>query len=104
MARARRRRENYSPLPLQATQACQNWKHWPIRVTREDPNVVNEGQDAVARFFRRVYRNSGEFIVYADDRIIPGASAEEMAPKFSWYQDELMDEFQKNVSYLRKDN
>ncbi|MBW0564208.1 hypothetical protein O181_103923 [Austropuccinia psidii MF-1] len=46
--------ENWSALLFSAAQIFQNHGFWPIRVTREDPTVVNEGQYAVTRFFRRV--------------------------------------------------
>ncbi|MBW0495330.1 hypothetical protein O181_035045 [Austropuccinia psidii MF-1] len=70
-----RRREELLPLTFPATQVFQKRECWPIRVTREDPNMVNEGQDAVARFFRRVERNSREVINYANDRMIPGTAS-----------------------------
>ncbi|MBW0517614.1 hypothetical protein O181_057329 [Austropuccinia psidii MF-1] len=69
--------------------------NWPVRVTTEDPNVGNEGQDAVARIFRRAYGNIRDLIIYAEDRFIPGTASEDMASKFVWYEDKLMTDFQK---------
>ncbi|MBW0501709.1 hypothetical protein O181_041424 [Austropuccinia psidii MF-1] len=46
-----RRREKISPLLLPSTQVFQQREHWPIQVTREDPNTVTKNQDAVARLF-----------------------------------------------------
>ncbi|MBW0569502.1 hypothetical protein O181_109217 [Austropuccinia psidii MF-1] len=85
MARSRGRRDGFSPLPFPATQVFQRRDHWPIRVTREDPNAASENQDAVARVFRMVYRNSREVIMYANDRNIPATASEEMVANFSWY-------------------
>ncbi|MBW0493358.1 hypothetical protein O181_033073 [Austropuccinia psidii MF-1] len=104
VARTSQRREDWSPFPFPTTQVFQNQELWPIRVTREDPTVVNEGQDAVARFFRIVYRNSTEVIVYYNDRIIPGTASEEMAANFSWYEDELINESQRTFDDIGKDN
>ncbi|MBW0532033.1 hypothetical protein O181_071748, partial [Austropuccinia psidii MF-1] len=81
---------------------CQD--QWPIQATREDTNMESENQDAVARLFRRVGRNSREVIMYANDRAIPGTASEEMAAKFSWYEDELINEFQRTFDYLGIDN
>ncbi|MBW0540438.1 hypothetical protein O181_080153, partial [Austropuccinia psidii MF-1] len=78
-----RRREEFSPLPFPAAQVFQRRDQWPIRVTREDPNMASDNQDAVARLFRRVDRNSREVIMYANDRTIPGTASEEMAAKFA---------------------
>ncbi|MBW0490887.1 hypothetical protein O181_030602 [Austropuccinia psidii MF-1] len=83
VARASQRRDDWSPLPFPDSQVFQNWEHWPIRVNREDPAVGNEGQDAVAKLFRKVDRNIREVIVYASDRMIPGTPSEGMAAKFS---------------------
>ncbi|MBW0467351.1 hypothetical protein O181_007066 [Austropuccinia psidii MF-1] len=58
VASTSQRREDQSPLPFSAAQVFQNWERWPIRVIREDPNVLNEGQDSVSRLFRRVDGNS----------------------------------------------
>ncbi|MBW0587530.1 hypothetical protein O181_127245 [Austropuccinia psidii MF-1] len=99
-----RRRDKLSPLPFPATQVFQHRDQWPIRVTREDPNMASDNQDAVARLFRRVDRNSREIIIYANDRTIPGTSSEEMAAKFSWYEDELINDFQRTFDYLGRDN
>ncbi|MBW0541110.1 hypothetical protein O181_080825 [Austropuccinia psidii MF-1] len=88
-----RRREDQLPLPFPAAQLFQR-EHWPVQVTREDPNIENEGQDAVARLFRRVDRNSGEVSSYSNDRIIAGIASEEMAAKFIWYEYELINDFQ----------
>ncbi|MBW0488200.1 hypothetical protein O181_027915 [Austropuccinia psidii MF-1] len=84
VASCSRRREGLLPLPFPATQVFQQRECWPIQVTREDPNMANEGQDSVARLFRRFDRNSGEVIAYANDRMIPGTASEEMTYKFSW--------------------
>ncbi|MBW0500142.1 hypothetical protein O181_039857 [Austropuccinia psidii MF-1] len=98
------RREELSPLLFPAAQVFQRRDHLPIRVTREDPNTVSEDQDAVARLFRRVDRNSREVIMYSNDRTIPGTASEEMAAKFSWYKDELINDFQKTFHHLVGDN
>ncbi|MBW0582755.1 hypothetical protein O181_122470 [Austropuccinia psidii MF-1] len=87
VARSSRRREGLSTLPFPAAQVFQERDCWPIRVTREDPNAASENQDAVARLFRRVDRNSREVIMYANDRMIPGTASEEMAAKVAWYED-----------------
>ncbi|MBW0473261.1 hypothetical protein O181_012976 [Austropuccinia psidii MF-1] len=39
VAIASRRREDQSPLPSPATQLFQKREHWPIGVTREDPDM-----------------------------------------------------------------
>ncbi|MBW0500702.1 hypothetical protein O181_040417 [Austropuccinia psidii MF-1] len=98
------RKYNLFPLPFQDTQVFQNREHWAIRATREDPNVVNKGKDGVDRLFGKVNRNSREVIIYANDRMIPGTSFEEMASKFSWYGDELKKNFQRTFDYFSKDN
>ncbi|MBW0466743.1 hypothetical protein O181_006458 [Austropuccinia psidii MF-1] len=51
-ASSSRRREVLSHLPFPAAQVFQQRDHWPIQVTREDPNTVRKDQDAVARFFQ----------------------------------------------------
>ncbi|MBW0567273.1 hypothetical protein O181_106988 [Austropuccinia psidii MF-1] len=51
-ASSSRRREELSPLPFPVTQVFQKRDHWPIQVTREDPNTASENQDSVARLFR----------------------------------------------------
>ncbi|MBW0502259.1 hypothetical protein O181_041974 [Austropuccinia psidii MF-1] len=87
VASTSRRREEISPLPFPAAQVFQRRDFWPIRVTREDPNMASEKQDTVAMLFRRVGRNSREVIMYANDRTIPGTASEEMAAKYAWYED-----------------
>ncbi|MBW0533014.1 hypothetical protein O181_072729 [Austropuccinia psidii MF-1] len=85
VASSSRRREEISPLPFPATQVFLQRDCWPIEVAREDVNMESENQDAVARLFRRVYRNSREVIEYANDRTVPGTASEEMDAKSSWY-------------------
>ncbi|MBW0483017.1 hypothetical protein O181_022732 [Austropuccinia psidii MF-1] len=51
VASTSQRRDDWSPLPFPAPPVFQNWERWPIRVTREDPTVGNEGQDAIARLY-----------------------------------------------------
>ncbi|MBW0578479.1 hypothetical protein O181_118194, partial [Austropuccinia psidii MF-1] len=104
MASSSRRRDGFSPLPFPAAQVFQRRDRWPIQVTREDPNAERENQEAVARFFRRVNKNSREVIMYANDRTIPVTASEEMAAKFSWYEDELINDFQRNFDDLGRDN
>ncbi|MBW0529801.1 hypothetical protein O181_069516 [Austropuccinia psidii MF-1] len=104
MASSSRRRDGFSCLPFPAAQVFQRSDRWPIRVTREDPNVASENQDALARLFRRVDRNSREVIMYANDRTIPGTASEEMPAKFSWYEDELINDFQRTFDDLGRDN
>ncbi|MBW0466054.1 hypothetical protein O181_005769 [Austropuccinia psidii MF-1] len=58
--------------PTHIQQVFQCREQWPIRVTREDPNMASENQDAVARPIRRVDGNSREVIMYANDRTIQG--------------------------------
>ncbi|MBW0571864.1 hypothetical protein O181_111579 [Austropuccinia psidii MF-1] len=99
-----RRREELSPLPLPAAQVFQQRDHWPIHITSQDPNTASENQDAVARMFRRVDRNSREVIMYANDRTIHGTSSEEMAAKFAWYEDEFIDYFQRTFDHMGRDN
>ncbi|MBW0536034.1 hypothetical protein O181_075749 [Austropuccinia psidii MF-1] len=53
-----RRREELSPLLFPAAQVFQCQHQSLIQVTREDPNTEIENQDAVARLFRRVDRNT----------------------------------------------
>ncbi|MBW0498376.1 hypothetical protein O181_038091 [Austropuccinia psidii MF-1] len=48
-ARSSRRREELLPLQFPSAQVLQKRDLWPIQVTREDPNMVSENQDAVAR-------------------------------------------------------
>ncbi|MBW0521913.1 hypothetical protein O181_061628 [Austropuccinia psidii MF-1] len=103
MASSSRRRDEFSPLPFLATQVFQRRDCWPIQVTREDPNVASETQEAVARFFRRVDRNSREVIMYANYRTIPGTASEEMAAKSAWYEDEFINDFQRTFDDLGRD-
>ncbi|MBW0562920.1 hypothetical protein O181_102635 [Austropuccinia psidii MF-1] len=104
MASSSRRRDGLSPLPFPAAQVFQRRDCWPIQITREDPNAVSENQEAVARLFRRVDRNSREVIMYANDRTIPSTASEEMAAKFAWYEDELINDFQRTFDDLGRDN
>ncbi|MBW0564508.1 hypothetical protein O181_104223 [Austropuccinia psidii MF-1] len=104
MARSSRRQDGLSPLPFPAAQVLQRRDQWPIQITREDPNTANESQEAVAILCRRVDRNSREVIMYANDRTIPGTASEEMAAKDSWYEDELINDFQRNFDDLGRDN
>ncbi|MBW0476508.1 hypothetical protein O181_016223 [Austropuccinia psidii MF-1] len=103
MASLSRRRDGLSPLPFPAAQVFQRKDHWPIQITREDPNVASENQEAVARFFRGVDRDSREVIMYANDRFILGTASEEMAAKFAWYEDELINDFQRTFDDLGRD-
>ncbi|MBW0519689.1 hypothetical protein O181_059404 [Austropuccinia psidii MF-1] len=86
-----------------AAQVSKRRECWPVWVTREDPNMANEGQDGVARIFRRVDRNSRVVNSYANDRIIPGTASEKMAARFLWYY-ELINDFQRTFDYLGRDN
>ncbi|MBW0552454.1 hypothetical protein O181_092169 [Austropuccinia psidii MF-1] len=104
VASTSRRRKELSPLPFPAAQVFQHRDHWPIRVNREDPNMASGNKDSVARLFRKVDRDSREVIMYANDRSIPGTAYGEMAAKFSWYEDQLIDDFQKTFDYLGRDN
>ncbi|MBW0526365.1 hypothetical protein O181_066080 [Austropuccinia psidii MF-1] len=104
VASTSRRREELSPLPFPAAQVFQCQYQWPMQVTREDPNMASENQVAVASLFRRVDRNSREVIVYANDRTIPGTASEEMAAKFAWYEDGLINDFQRTFDDLGRDN
>ncbi|MBW0511449.1 hypothetical protein O181_051164 [Austropuccinia psidii MF-1] len=103
MASSSRRRDGLSPLPFPAAQVFQRRDCWPIQITREDTNAASENQDSVARVFRRVDRNSTEVIMYANDRTIPGTASEEMAEKSAWYEDELINDFQRSFDDLGKD-
>ncbi|MBW0581145.1 hypothetical protein O181_120860, partial [Austropuccinia psidii MF-1] len=62
VASSSRRRGGLSPLLFPAAQVFQRRDCWPILITREDPNAASENQEAVARLFRRVDRNSREVI------------------------------------------
>ncbi|MBW0573648.1 hypothetical protein O181_113363 [Austropuccinia psidii MF-1] len=96
--------DGLSPLPFPATQVFQRRERWPIQVTREDPNMASENQEAVARVLRRVDRNSREVIMYANDSNIPGTASEEMAAKFAWYEDELINNLHRTFDELGRDN
>ncbi|MBW0473283.1 hypothetical protein O181_012998 [Austropuccinia psidii MF-1] len=72
--------------------------------TREDPNGENKGQDAVTRLFKGVDRNIREVIEFDNDRTIPVTACEEMDAKLSWYEDELIDDFQRAFDDLGRDN
>ncbi|MBW0557132.1 hypothetical protein O181_096847 [Austropuccinia psidii MF-1] len=104
MASSNRRRDGLSPLPFPGAQVFQRRDHRPIQITREDSNTASENQEAVARLFRRVDTNSREVIMYANNRTIPGTSSEEIAEKFAWYEDELINDFQRNFDDLGRDN
>ncbi|MBW0461467.1 hypothetical protein O181_001182 [Austropuccinia psidii MF-1] len=103
VSRTNRRREVRLPLRFPDAQVFQIRECWPVRVSREDPNVGNEGQDDVARSFWRVYSNSGEEIMYGNDIMMPGTASEEMAAKFIWYEDELINDFQRSFDALGRD-
>ncbi|MBW0567310.1 hypothetical protein O181_107025 [Austropuccinia psidii MF-1] len=104
MASSSRRRDGFSPLPFPATKVFQRRDCCPIRVTGENPNAASENQDAVARLFRRVDRNSREVIMYANDRAILDTASDEIAAKFAWYEDELINDFQRTFDDLGRDN
>ncbi|MBW0545838.1 hypothetical protein O181_085553 [Austropuccinia psidii MF-1] len=104
VASSSRRRDVLSPLPFPASPVFQRRDFWPIQITRENPNAESENQEAVARLFRKVDRNSRKVIMYANDRTIPGTASEEMAAKFSWYEDELINDFQGPFDDLGRDN
>ncbi|MBW0542365.1 hypothetical protein O181_082080 [Austropuccinia psidii MF-1] len=104
VASTSQRRGNWSHLPLPATQVFQNQDCWPIKFTREDPTVVNEGQDALGSFFRRVDRKSRDMIVYSNNRMIAGTASEEIAANFSLYDNELINKLQGTFDDLGKDN
>ncbi|MBW0470038.1 hypothetical protein O181_009753 [Austropuccinia psidii MF-1] len=93
-----RRREKLSPFPFPDAQVFQQTEHFPIQVTRDDPNMESENQDSVTRFFRR------KVIEYLNYRTIPGTVSEEMAEKFSWYKDEPINNFQRTFDHLGKYN
>ncbi|MBW0507857.1 hypothetical protein O181_047572 [Austropuccinia psidii MF-1] len=63
VVRSSRRREDRSPLPFVTTQMFRRRECWPLRATREDQNVGNEGQYSVSGIFTRVDRNSKEVIM-----------------------------------------
>ncbi|MBW0532421.1 hypothetical protein O181_072136 [Austropuccinia psidii MF-1] len=62
VASSSRRREEISPFPFPAAQVFKQGEHWPIQVTREDPNMESENKDSVARLFRQVDENIREVI------------------------------------------
>ncbi|MBW0593008.1 hypothetical protein O181_132723, partial [Austropuccinia psidii MF-1] len=103
-ASSSRRREELSHFPFPDTQVFQQRDCWPIQVTGEDPNTVSENQDAVARLFQQVDRNSREVIMYANDRNISGTPSEEMAAKFAWYEDELINYLQRMFDHMSIDD
>ncbi|MBW0572153.1 hypothetical protein O181_111868 [Austropuccinia psidii MF-1] len=80
-----RRREDIVTLAFLATQVFQRRESWPVRVTREDPNISNEAQYSVFTIFHRVEENSREVMVYATDRMDPCNASEDMTAKFVWY-------------------
>ncbi|MBW0562350.1 hypothetical protein O181_102065 [Austropuccinia psidii MF-1] len=104
VASSSRRRDGFSPLPFPAAQVFQRRECWPIQLTREDPNAASENQEGVARLFRRVDRKSREVIMYSNDMTIPGTASEEMAAKCLWYEDELINDFQRTFDELGRDN
>ncbi|MBW0484942.1 hypothetical protein O181_024657 [Austropuccinia psidii MF-1] len=104
VASTSRTREVRSPLPFPSAQVFQRRECWPIQVTRPDTNDGNEGKEAVARLFRRVYRNSREVIMYANDRMIPGTDSEEMTSRLASYEDELINYFQAGFDDLGREN
>ncbi|MBW0477415.1 hypothetical protein O181_017130 [Austropuccinia psidii MF-1] len=104
VASTSRRREELSPLPFAAAQVFQCRDRWPIQVTREDPNMASDNQDSGDRLFKRIDRNSREVIMYANDRTIQGTYSEDMAAKFAWYEDELINDFQKMLDDLGRGN
>ncbi|MBW0592082.1 hypothetical protein O181_131797 [Austropuccinia psidii MF-1] len=62
VASSSRRREEISLFPFPAAQVFKKRWHWPIQVTREDPNMEIENKDSVARLFRQVDGNIREVI------------------------------------------
>ncbi|MBW0482270.1 hypothetical protein O181_021985 [Austropuccinia psidii MF-1] len=99
-----RRREERFPFPFPDTQVVQRREQWPVCVTQQYPNMVNEGKYSLAKLLRRVDRNSREIIMYANDRMIPGTASEEMGSKFVWYKDELINDLQRTIDDLGRDN
>ncbi|MBW0554900.1 hypothetical protein O181_094615 [Austropuccinia psidii MF-1] len=104
VASSSRRRDGLSPLPFPAAEVFQRRDCWPIQATREDPNAASENQETVARLFRRVVRHSREVIMYANDRNIPDTASEKIAAKFAWYEDELINDFQRTFDDLDRDH
>ncbi|MBW0512503.1 hypothetical protein O181_052218 [Austropuccinia psidii MF-1] len=80
VASSRRIREDQLPLPFPAAQVFQR-EHCPVWVTREYPNMENEGKYSVARLFRGVDRNSREVSAYSNVMMTPGTAFEEVASK-----------------------
>ncbi|MBW0561029.1 hypothetical protein O181_100744 [Austropuccinia psidii MF-1] len=99
VASTSRRREECSPFRFPATQVFQRRDQWTIQVSRDDQDTASYNEYSVARLFRRVDRNSRDVIMYVNDRTIPGTDSEEMAAKFAWYEDELINDFQKTFAY-----
>ncbi|MBW0523914.1 hypothetical protein O181_063629 [Austropuccinia psidii MF-1] len=104
VASSSRRKEELSPFLFPAAEVFQQREHWLIQVTREDPNMASKNQDSVARLFRRVDKSCRELIGYDNDRTIPGTASEEIAAIFAWYEDELINYFQKTFDSLGRDN
>ncbi|MBW0483053.1 hypothetical protein O181_022768 [Austropuccinia psidii MF-1] len=104
VASSSRRREDQSPLPFPASQVFQKRENWPICVTREDPNMASEGQDAMAKLFIRVDKNSRKVIMYADYRTIPGTASEKMAAKLCLYENELINGLQRTFNDLGRES
>ncbi|MBW0471110.1 hypothetical protein O181_010825 [Austropuccinia psidii MF-1] len=98
-----RSRVERSPLTFPTSEVLQKRECWPVRATREDPNMVTEPQDAVARLFGRLDRNIREIIVYSNERMIPETSTEEMASNFGWHEYELINELKRTLDELGRD-
>ncbi|MBW0480921.1 hypothetical protein O181_020636 [Austropuccinia psidii MF-1] len=49
VASSSRRRDCLSPFTFPAAQGFERRDHWPIQITREDPNAASESQEDVAR-------------------------------------------------------
>ncbi|MBW0534077.1 hypothetical protein O181_073792 [Austropuccinia psidii MF-1] len=92
-ATSSRRREELSPLLFPAAQVYQ-----------QRACMASENQDSVSRLFRQVDRSSREVIMYSNNRTIPGTSSEEMAEKFAWNEDELINDFQRTFDHMGRDN
>ncbi|MBW0516543.1 hypothetical protein O181_056258 [Austropuccinia psidii MF-1] len=93
-ASSRGRREESSPFPFPESQVFHRREQWPVCVTQEDLNILNECKDSVTRLLRGADIN-GRVIMYASDRMIPGTASEEIPAKFVWYEDELINYFQR---------
>ncbi|MBW0578115.1 hypothetical protein O181_117830 [Austropuccinia psidii MF-1] len=98
VASSSKRREECSPFLFPSAQVFQQREHWPIQITREDQNMASEGHDYEARLFRR------EVIMYTNNRTIPGTASKEMAAKFLWYEDELINVFKRTFDDFGRDN